>query len=347
MKAVLTVLLFCLALPCARAFQSSDTLEIWVIDVEGGKAMIAKSPSGQTIMVDGGVPAMSPRPGMPDIGPRDLNRVTAAAKAAGISQFDVHLVTHYDWDHAGNVHSIAGQLPAKLYMDHGPLLPTTKPQRALDDYLSLFPAQKRLSVKPGDKIPIKGVDITVLTSNEQIIQKPLPGGGQANAACPATPPEVQHVDDNAACVGTLWQFGKFRMADFADLLQWMEVKLMCPSNPIGTVDLLMGSHHGLTMSNNAALVHALRPKVTIVNNGETKGIAPEVAQILRSSPGSPDIWQMHYSKTAGAEFNAPEQFIANMSAQDCQGFAVKVTARRDGSFTVTNLRNQFAKTYKP
>jgi hypothetical protein len=50
---------------------------------------------------------------------------------------------------------------------------------------------------------------------------------------------------------------------------------------------------------------------------------------------------------AGEEFNAPEQFIANMQQQDCQGFAIKVSARRDGSFTITNLRNDFSKTYKP
>ena len=160
-------------------------------------------------------------------------------------------------------------------------------------------------------------------------------------------PEQVRGDDNAASIGTLWQFGKFRMADFGDMLQWVEVKLMCPNNPVGTVDLLMGSHHGLAVSNSAALVHALRPKATIINNGERKGIAPDVARIYRGSPGGLDVWQMHYSTMAGEEFNAPEQFIANMKQQDCQAFAIKVSARRDGSFTVTNLRNSFTKTYQP
>jgi hypothetical protein len=36
-----------------------------------------------------------------------------------------------------------------------------------------------------------------------------------------------------------------------------------------------------------------------------------------------------------------------MKAQDCQGQWIKVSARRDGSFTVTNGRTQVAKTYKP
>jgi hypothetical protein len=66
---------------------------------------------------------------------------------------------------------------------------------------------------------------------------------------------------------------------------------------------------------------------------------------MRSSPGIQDIWQLHYSATAGPDNNAPEQFLANMKQQDCQGFSIKVSAKRDGSFTVTNMRNNFSKTY--
>jgi competence protein ComEC len=351
MKVVFACLCLLLILPFAPALQTPDTLDIWVIDVEGGKALIVKNPSGQTMMIDGGMPAMPPRAGMQDLEPRDLNRVAAVAQAAGVKEFDVYLVTHYDVDHAGNVPAISERFPTKLFVDHGPLLPSPdlKPinQKAADAYMAMLPGKNRLSVKPGDVIPFKDVQITVLTSNEEVIQKPLAGSGQPNSACPADLPPQTRVDDNAASIGTLWQFGKFRMADFADLLQWVEMKLMCPSNPVGTVDLLMVSHHGLAVSNSPALVHALRPKATITNNGERKGIDPVVVKVLRSSPGGLDVWQLHYSTMAGEEFNAPEQFIANMKQQDCQGFAIKISARRDGSFTVTNLRNDFTKTYKP
>jgi competence protein ComEC len=187
----------------------------------------------------------------------------------------------------------------------------------------------------------------VVISNEAVISKPLAGAGQPNAACPATAPPSIRNDDNGSSIGALWQFGKFRMADLGDLLQWTEIKLMCPNNPMGTVDLFMVNHHGLDRSNSPAMVHGLQPKVAIVNNGERKGISPDVAKTLRSSPGIQDIWQLHYSTTAGPELNAPEQFLANMKAQDCQGYAIKISARRDGSFTVTNARNNFSKTYKP
>jgi competence protein ComEC len=391
MRAFLACLGVCLAVLLVSA-QVSDTLDIWVIDVEGGKAIIAKNPSGQVMMIDGGMPDMAGRGGAPG-GPgrggapegagggagtapqggapaaqggapaapprppmqvekdRDLNRVVAAAKLAGVSAFDVYLVTHYDVDHSGNVPNIAGRFPSKLFVDHGPWLDNPKlgamNKNAGDAYLAFVAGQKRMSVKPGDVIPFKDVRITVLTSNEEVINKPLTGGGKPNAACPAELLPPTKGDDNASSIGTLWEFGKFRMADFADLLQWVEMKLMCPNNPVGTVDLLMGSHHGMPASSSPALIHALRAKAIITNNGERKGIAPDVVKTLRSTPGGMDIWQLHYSTMAGPELNAPEDFIANMKQQDCQGFAIKISARRDGSFTVTNLRNNFSKTYKP
>jgi competence protein ComEC len=396
MRVLLACAGVCLAILIGSA-QVSDTLDIWVIDVEGGKAVIARNPSGQVMMIDGGMPDMAGRGGAPGRGAgapatasqgggtvmppqgggtvtppqggapaapaapprppmqvekdRDLNRVVAAATLAGVSAFDVYLVTHYDVDHSGNVPNIAGRFPTKLFVDHGPWLDNPKlgamNKNAGDAYLAFVDGKPRLSVKPGDVIPFKDVKITVLTSNEEVNNKPFSGGGKPNAACPTELLPPTKMDDNGSSIGTLWEFGKFRMADFADLLQWVEMKLMCPNNPIGTVDLLMGSHHGMPASSSPALVHALRAKAIITNNGERKGIAPDVVKTLRATPGGMDIWQLHYSTMAGPELNAPEDFIANMKQQDCQGFAIKISARRDGSYTVTNLRNNFSKTYKP
>lgn len=342
MKTCSAFLCLLMTLSFAVVLRGADTLDITVIDVEGGNAVIVQNPSGQSILIDGGMPGQNDR---------DLKRVVAAAQAAGIKQFDVMLITHYDVDHVGLIPAIFAQIPAKLLVDHGPLLPNPKlaaiNRRAADAYVAFLPGKKRVSVKPGDTIPFKDVKISVVMSNEEVIAKPLAGAGKPNAACPATLPEAIRGDDNAASIGTLWQFGKFRMGNFGDLLQWAEMRLMCPNNPVGTVDLLMIDQHGLGNSNSPAFIHGLAPKVLIANNGERKGIAPDVVKTLRSSPGIQDIWQSHYSTTAGPDNNAPEQFLANMKQQDCQGFSIKISARRDGSFTVTNLRNNFSKTYKP
>ena len=144
---------------------------------------------------------------------------------------------------------------------------------------------------------------------------------------------------------------------------------MCPNNRIGTVDVLLGLHHGQDTSNSEVLVHALRPRVAIMNNGTRKGGQPEVMKTLHSSPGLEDLWQIHFSQLSGQEYTVPGLFIANgidepLSAMPVAPIAarrrarcapppahngtaywIKVSAQSDGSFTVTNARNGFTKTY--
>ena len=80
-----------------------------------------------------------------------------------------------------------------------------------------------------------------------------------------------------------------------------------------------------------------------MNNGARKGGAPETLDVLRSSPGLVDLWQLHYSNAGGLK-NAPAEFIANLT-EPCEGRLIRVSAQRDGRFTITNTRNDFSKTY--
>jgi competence protein ComEC len=97
-------------------------------------------------------------------------------------------------------------------------------------------------------------------------------------------------------------FGRFRVAHLGDLTWNKEFDLMCPSNPIGTVDLLVVSHHGQAISNSPVLVHALRPRVALLNNGTRKGGQPDAMKVLYSSPGLEDLWQVHFSLLSGQEY---------------------------------------------
>jgi beta-lactamase superfamily II metal-dependent hydrolase len=330
-------LLFCiLALALVRVLPAADVLNIYVVDTEGGKAVIIVTPAGETMLIDAGYPR-------PDN--RDTDRIVAAAQAAGIKQFDYIVATHYDADHSGNVPRVDARIPGRVFVDHGPMMPENRDDTFFKAYLSAIGSRKRLSVKPGDVIPMKGLRITVVTSGGQVLSKPLRGAGQPNPLCAGAKPEPTDVYDNAGSVGLLFEFGKFRMLDLADLLQHVEYKLMCPNNPVGTVDLFMASHHGFKVSNSQLLIHALRPKVVIMNNGARKGGEPAVLDIVKTSPGFEDLWQLHYS-LAGKERNAPEEFIANPQ-EKCEAKAIQVVAQRDGSFTVTNTRNNYSKTYKP
>jgi hypothetical protein len=156
-----------------------------------------------------------------------------------------------------------------------------------------------------------------------------------------------------------------------DITKNKERDLMCPSNPLGTVDVLLGLHHGQSSSNSPVLVHALHPRVGIMNDGTRKGGEPETMQTVHTSPGLEDLWQLHFSLLSGQEYTVPGAFIANTiddppaalpiaptaapapgpnappaPVHNGKAYWIKLSAQQDGSFTVTNTRNGFSKTYK-
>ena len=70
-------------------------------------------------------------------------------------------------------------------------------------------------------------------------------------------------------------------------------------------------------------------------------------RVLHSSPGLEDLWQIHLAQLSGAEYGIPGIFIANVvdDPEHSPAHWIKVSAQADGSFTVTNSRNGFSKSY--
>src|SRR5206468_2076290 len=111
----------------------------------------------------------------------------------------------------------------------------------------------------------------------------------------------QDVDksENAQSIGSLVTFGKFRIVHMGDLTWNKEFELMCPTNRLGTADVFLVSHHGQPISNSPVLVHALQPRVAIMNNGTLKGGQPDTMKILLGSPRLEELWQLHVSFLGG------------------------------------------------
>lgn len=304
---------------------ATKPLEIWVVDVEGGKAALYVSPTGQTAMIDTGFP-----------GARDLDRIMAAIGDAGIKQIDYLISTHYHVDHIGNLVELAARIPIGTYVDHGPTvegpnvqqiapgpdgIPVTKPREQIEGfqaaYADLYGKAKHLVVKPGDRLPITGLDWRIVTSAGQVLKTPpLPGGGKPNPYCSGFAPMAGTAGlndpDDAQSVGSVIILGQFRALDFGDMWRTKELELMCPNNPIGTVDLYFASSHGAIASGSLPFVHAIQPRVAIMQNGTRKGGAPEPMQTLLSSPRLEALWQMHWSYNALLEQNSPALYIANI-----------------------------------
>ncbi len=332
-----SVVLFCVLLLVLVPAGAARDLEIYFVDVEGGQATLIIAPSGASMLVDAGWPGFDGR---------DAARIQAAAKLAGVERIDYLLVTHYHLDHVGGVAPLAEKMPVVHFVDHGPNTETAKSAAALSEaYEKALRKGKRLTVKPGDRIPLRGVDVQVVAARGERIATPLKGAVAPNPACAGVERKAEDTTENGRSVGFLLSYGKFRFADLADLTWNEELDLVCPNNPIGAVGVYLVNHHGMNSSNSPALVHGLRPRVAIMNNGAKKGGAPEAFQVIRKSPGLEDLWQLHFSLPGGKEHNSPEQVIANPEAA-CQGHWLKLVARRDGSFTVTNGRTGFSKRYK-
>lgn len=314
----------------------SKPLDIYFIDVEGGQATLIVSPSGQSLLVDAGWPGFDGR---------DADRIAAAAKKAGVTQIDYFVASHYHTDHIGGVPQLAAKLPIRTFVDHGPSVESgERPDALFKTYAEARAKGKHLQVKPGDKIPIGGMDVQVVAAGGEHVAKAVDGGGQPNALCAAFKPKENDPSENARSVGILVTSGKFRFLDLGDLTWNEEQELACPNNLLGTIDVYLTTHHGSAPSGPPAIVHALKPRVAIMNNGAKKGGSPEAWRTVRQSPGLEDLWQVHFSVEGAAEHNVAETMIANMDESTAHG--IRVSANANGSFTVFNDRNGHSKRYE-
>jgi competence protein ComEC len=417
MFAALTMLAVLGSVPSAQApaakAAAAKTLDIYIIDVEGGKSTLFVSPSGEAVLLDTGNP-----------GPRDQERMMSVLNAAGVKQIDYLVTTHYHVDHIGGMQELSKQIPIKHYVDHGPSVEEREQIAGFQAaYAELFAKAKHTVAKAGDRLPVAGIEWRVVTSAGKPIKTALPGGGKPNPHCADFKPRENTRDsENGQSLGSVIIYGKFRAIDLGDLLWNNEFDLMCPNTPIGPVDVYLVSHHGIDPSGSPTLVHGLQPRVAIMQNGTRKGGTVQTSQIINSSPNFEDLWQLHWSYNGGIEHNPSGLFIANVDepsvianvltmppqaprgsgppapgpgaaapaavpaatappaasapgasapaavppaapgqAAAPQGgpgggrggtpphsgpaFWIKVSARADGSFTVTNTRNGFTKVY--
>jgi competence protein ComEC len=347
----------CLAALCLMPFTAlaaNGTLLIDSIDVEGGAATLYITPEGKSLLIDTGWPA--------DVGAKDpdsVQRIVAAARKHGLTKLDYVLITHYHTDHVGGVAELLRQFPVGTMLDHGPNRETPppdapaggaayRPANFYPRYLEAIRGHEHRELKAGDTLNIGSLRLTVVTSDGATISRPLTGAGSAIAECDSMTPMVENGgEENARSVGVVMTFGRTRIAALGDLTWNMEKALVCPRDEVGPVDLLMVSHHGSHFSNSPALLHALSPRIAIMNNGAKKGGDAERYDTVSRSPRLMRLWQLHFAEAAGADHNAAQGYIANPSATDDRHASIEVVVTKEGAITVTNGRTGFQETYPP
>jgi competence protein ComEC len=342
------------ALDRARAQDSGQNLRIYWIDVEGGAATLIVSPSGESLLLDTGFPD----------GDRDAKRIHQAAQNAGLMQIDNLVISHWHRDHEGGLAALAKMIPIGRFFDHGDGVEATDKAR-LDDYKAVS-AGRRTIVKPGDKLPLKGADVLVVSSEFTLLGQPVNGGGP-NPLCADAAQMAPGAPENQRMVGVLVSFGPFTFLDLADLDWQKEMELVCPVNRVGRVSLYQTDRHGSSDGAGApAFLGAISPQVIVVNNGPRKGLGQSDDRVkpleipgkpsasyekngylrMANLPGLEGIWQGHLSllDKEPAHNTAPDM-IANLDEIGDQGHAISASVAPDGRFTVTNGRNGFSRTY--
>jgi beta-lactamase superfamily II metal-dependent hydrolase len=325
---------------CAFAGEKDGRLDVTWSDVEGGAGTLIVTPSGESVLIDAGNP-----------GERDAGRIYKAATEAGLTRIDHLITTHLHIDHFGGAAELSKLIPIGTVWDNG--VPDKDPDGRNDASWPLkikayreMQVEKRAVIKPGVVLPLKQRDSSPKLSVRCIgaKQKFIEATAGNATDCASAPEKEKDTSDNANSVVTLIEFGKFQLFIGGDLTWNVEKNLICPKNIVGEVDVYQVTHHGLDQSNNPLVVHALKPTVTVMSNGTTKGCGADTITTLKSVSSIQAMYQIHRNLRADSENNTAPEFIANLE-KDCQGVPIKMSVDPDAANYTMTIPGKGSKTF--
>ncbi|MBI3817121.1 MAG: lamin tail domain-containing protein [Planctomycetes bacterium] len=235
----------------------AQSLKIYIIDVGQGSSTLIVGPTGKSMLIDGG-PDQSGWITSPS-GPGPVAQTIAAA---GISQLDYTLLTHYHSDHYEGITEIATHNYLKstaLAYDRGN---TPAPENGFTAPINAYIAAvgaKRTTITPGVVVDLGGG----ATMTCKVVAGQIAGGPLVNTSGSS---ELE----NSNSIALLLDYKNFQMFIGGDLTGGggSTTNVENPLAPyVGNVDVYLADHHGSSTSSAVTFINSIVPEVSIASCG--------------------------------------------------------------------------------
>ncbi len=237
---VLTALSALAGWPILLGLQARGTIEMFVLDVGQGDALVMRTPYGRWLMVDTG-------PADPEEDDPGKNRVVRDLRRLGVRRIELLILTHPDFDHIGGTISVLRSFPVGGVMD--PAYPAAK-----SSYVAILDTARARGIPwrkahHGEVIELDGVEVDVMAPWPQGVGPPEPGESPTNAQS-----VVLHV-----------RYGSFDALLMGDAPAQVE-RALAPSLH-GGIEVLKVGHHGSATATDSVWVARAHPAVALISVG--------------------------------------------------------------------------------